>query len=164
MVFQIDFESEQGSYPFMFSHSWIGELDFNALVHRVLKHVDSDSSTIIQFMDNMRNLKVKMSKWEKIKKQLRMVEIQNIEKNIGFLFKKRVSRMLTKEDISLLVDLEERKRRHLLKEEEMWRLKREDLWIQQGDNNTKLFHKFVSYRRNFNRVQEIYQEDGTRVL
>lgn len=32
VVFPLDFESEKGSYPFKFNHSWIGDLDFNELV------------------------------------------------------------------------------------------------------------------------------------
>lgn len=47
VVFQLDFESEQGIYPFKLDHNWIGELDFNELVHKSWKHVDLESSTII---------------------------------------------------------------------------------------------------------------------
>lgn len=60
---------------------------------------------------------MKFFKWEKLKKQKRMVEIENIEKDIDSLFKKRVCGMLSNEYLSLLVDLEERKKSYLRREE-----------------------------------------------
>jgi hypothetical protein len=47
-----------------------------------------------------------------------------------------------------LKDLEN-ERNILLKEiEEHWRQRSRDIWIKSGDLNTKLFHNYVSYRRN----------------
>lgn len=64
------FEVEQGNYSFNFNHSWIGEPDFNELVHKFWKHVDSsfESSPMVQLMDTLRNLKMKVCIWEKKKK------------------------------------------------------------------------------------------------
>jgi hypothetical protein len=115
----------------MFNQTWIGEPDFNDLVHKLWKYVDSDSesSPMVQFMDNLRNLKAGVYKWEKQKKQLLLAKLQKIESGIRFLFKKILAGTLSKEDLSLLEALEERKKIYLLKEEEPWRLKRMALWL-----------------------------------
>lgn len=68
-------------------------------------------------MKNMRNLKYEISKWEKIKKKKRKIEIQNIEMNTDIPFQKRVSGPLTTEDLTGLVEMEERKMNYLKKEE-----------------------------------------------
>ena len=114
-------------------------------------------------MDNMQNLQYEISKWEKLQKQKNRIEIQDIEKNIDSLFRKRISGSLFAEDLSTLVDMEERKNNYIKKEEAFQRLESRALWIQQGDNNTHFFHIFSSYRRNFNDIWEIVKEGGTKV-
>ena len=41
------------------------------------------------------------------------------------------------------------------KEEETWRFKSWKVWIKQGDNNTKFFHKFSNMRKNMILIQLI---------
>jgi hypothetical protein len=43
----------------------------------------------------------------------------------------------------------------LKKEEEQWCLKKRALWIKVGDNNTKLFHQFLKFRKNVNTIWEV---------
>ena len=37
------------------------------------------------------------------------------------------------------------------------------MWIQEGDNNTKFFHRYASYRRNLNTISEIQNDEGILV-
>lgn len=53
-----------------------------------------------------------------------------------------------------LKSMEEKKICLLLNEEAFWRLKSRDLWLIQGDCNSKFFHKYVSYRKNINTIWE----------
>jgi hypothetical protein len=59
--------------------------------------------------------------------------------------------------------LEELRNLWLKKEEQEWRLKSRDLWLQAGDNNTKLFHHFSNHGRNLNTIWEIKNEEGSMV-
>lgn len=128
----IEFEVEQGNYPFKFNHSWIRESNFDEFVHKTWKHIylSSKSSPMIYLMNTLRTLKLEVCKWEKKKKQLMQNELQDIEKDIGSLFKNRMLEILSKEELSLFKTLEDRKRKILLKEEELWRLKSRSLSLQ----------------------------------
>jgi hypothetical protein len=44
-------------------------------------------------------------------------------------------------------------------EEDYWRVKSRNLWLQAGDKNTTFFHKQVEARKNFNTVTEINSQD-----
>jgi hypothetical protein len=68
---------------------------------------------------------------------------------------------------SLTVDLDHRlslleveRNKFLLAEEESWRQKSRAIWIKSGDNNTKFFHRFASYRRNKKHLWDITDDDG----
>ena len=43
----------------------------------------------------------------------------------------------------------------LAKEEDLWRLKSRDIWIKEGDSNTKIFHRHAMHRKNINTILEI---------
>jgi hypothetical protein len=51
----------------------------------------------------------------------------------------------------------------LEREEKTWRLKSRAIWIKQGDNNTKFFHQFATYRKNANTIWEIRASDDSMV-
>jgi hypothetical protein len=50
--------------------------------------------------------------------------------------------------------LEEKKRNLLLEKEKEWRIKSKAIWLQQGDENTKLFHRYANRRKNINSCLE----------
>jgi hypothetical protein len=45
-------------------------------------------------------------------------------------------------------------------EEELWRQRSRAIWIHSGNQNTKFFHQFSSYRRNQKHVWEIKDDTG----
>jgi len=48
-------------------------------------------------------------------------------------------------------------------EESNWRQKIQAIWIREGDNNTKYFHKFSSFYRMTNSIWEIKDDQGKKV-
>ena len=52
----------------------------------------------------------------------------------------------------------------MLKEEQKWRLKTKSLWLEEGDRNTKYFHRFSSQRRSINNILEIRTDQGNLVI
>jgi hypothetical protein len=57
-----------------------------------------------------------------------------------------------------------RKKQDLLAvEESKWRQKGKAVWICEGDNNTKFFHKFAGYRNITNSIWEIKDPEGRLV-
>jgi hypothetical protein len=51
----------------------------------------------------------------------------------------------------------------LLKEETMWRQQSRALWLKEGDNNTKYFHRKASWRAKKNRILSIEDNNGQMV-
>jgi hypothetical protein len=51
----------------------------------------------------------------------------------------------------------------LKKKEREWHLKSGALWLQERDNNTKLFHHFPNHKRKINKIWEIKNEEGSVV-
>lgn len=51
----------------------------------------------------------------------------------------------------------------LLKEETMWRQQSRALWLKEGDNNTKYFHRKASWRAKKNRILSIEDNNGKMV-
>jgi hypothetical protein len=60
-------------------------------------------------------------------------------------------------------ELEADRKKLLLAEEERWRHKSRAIWIKSGDKNTKLFHRFASYRRNKKYIWEIKDDTGAYI-
>eukprot|EP00253_Pinus_taeda_P004777 PITA_04777 len=53
------------------------------------------------------------------------------------------------------------KRSHIPKErEESWRLRSRAIWLTEGDNNTKFFHKFANGRKAINTIWELHNAQG----
>ena len=67
------------------------------------------------------------------------------------------------EDMSSLVDLEFRKRKKLLAQEQEARQKSRAIWLLCGDDNTPFFHKFATNRKNINSIWKIANDDGNIV-
>ena len=58
----------------------------------------------------------------------------------------------------------EGKNKHLFEFEDIaWRLKRHVIQLEEGDNNTKFFHKHAAYRKTLNTIWEIKNPDGVKV-
>ena len=47
-----------------------------------------------------------------------------------------------------------------LREEIMWKQRSKNLWLKEGDRNTRCFHRVASRRRKNNQIVRIKDEDG----
>jgi len=61
---------------------------------------------------------------------------------------------------NLIKELERKRLKFLLDEEESWRQKCRATWLQKGDRNTKFFHHFATYRKNKKAIWEMKDEPG----
>lgn len=56
--------------------------------------------------------------------------------------------------------LKHREKKILMMEESTWRLTSRALWLKEGDQNTKFFHRYANFRRNINSIWQITDLDG----
>jgi hypothetical protein len=86
--------------------------------------------------------------------------ITSLEEQISILTKQSWEGVLNSEGRKCLKALEQERNKLFFEEEARWRLKSRALWIKSGDNNTKYFHHFASYRRNNFFLWEIKDDQG----
>ncbi|XP_031131672.1 uncharacterized protein LOC116033057 [Ipomoea triloba] len=86
---------------------------------------------------------------------------RKIQKLRGILEQLRGSRR--DEDVFRYHQVEGELRRLLAQEEIFWRQRSKQLWLKEGDLNTKYFHRFASTRRKFNQLLRIQDHAGTWV-
>ena len=51
----------------------------------------------------------------------------------------------------------------LTKEEDLWRLKSRAIWIKEGDNNIKNFHRHATHRKKLSTISTIKEANGKMV-
>ena len=91
-------------------------------------------------------------KWVKEKRAHHRQEFLLIEEHISLLFSDSLLGYFSNEGKRTLLRLETVKNNIFRIEQESWRLKIRDIWVKQGDCNSKLFQKFASHRRNQNSI------------
>lgn len=95
-------------------------------------------------MDNLNKVKKESKKWEKIFHQKEKKDLREVEEQIATLYGTNSSRVFSDLEKENLRRWEE-KRKTFLKYEQDWRMKSQEIWIKDGDNNTKFFHNFSNH-------------------
>jgi hypothetical protein len=103
-------------------------------------------------MGNLKLIKKLVIPSEKSKQKEEELELTSIEdllekiyQNIDFGFSSNTSR-------EVLKTLEEKRWKLLADKEATWRLKRKEIWLENGDENTKLFHAYAKRKKAANTI------------
>uniref|UniRef100_A0A7N2KVG6 Endonuclease/exonuclease/phosphatase n=2 Tax=Quercus lobata TaxID=97700 RepID=A0A7N2KVG6_QUELO len=99
------------------------------------------------------------SKWNKTSFGQTKTKIQELERRIEAIQSKPPSKEALEEEASLMMELKEWQTREEL------RLKQKscELWLKEGDKNSKFFHASILIRRRRNNISEIKLENGERI-
>jgi hypothetical protein len=151
--------------PFKFNYEWLQEDVFQKLAIDNWKHYDSTLSSLAtnQFIGNLKLIKKLTVEWDcqqKDKCQRELLEIE--EKNNKFYVGNLVG-IFSEGDIAELQVLEGRKASWLAKEEVKWKLKICALWLNEGDGNTKFFHKYANHGKVINTIWELNGSNGSNI-
>eukprot|EP00253_Pinus_taeda_P020014 PITA_20014 len=122
--------------------------------HQIGKRLDrgADYPPMKALNGKLHTLKSKSRKWERKKKKKMIKELVAIKKEL-----EKIVMMLDDGNpspylIKNIKELEEKKQMILHFQEVTWQLKSRELWLKEGDRNTKFFRRYANYRRNFNTI------------
>ena len=80
---------------------------------------------------------------------------KEVEKKLRKIYSLNKAWIFLEEELKEVQKYELKWEELLAKEEDLWRLKSRDIWIKEGDSNTKNFHRHAMHRKNVNTISEI---------
>lgn len=86
-------------------------------------------------MENLKRVKQDMIQWAKLKRLRDKEDLKSIEVELEIMEVVEEGGYESEEAKNRIIELEKRKRRILLDQEEQLRLKSRDVWIKSGDEN-----------------------------
>lgn len=140
--------------PFKFNSTWLKDNSYICLVTDFWKaHPLANERNITNgFIDNLKELKKLSNIWAHNKRVQEEQNIRDNELEIVDMEDECEGLFLTNDHRDKLTTLIT-KRGNILKErKETWRLRSRAIWLKEGDDNSKFFHKFVNGRKEINTI------------
>ena len=156
----------RGKSPFRFENMWLKTDGFIDRVQSWWNHHSFSGTPSFVFAKKLKALKEDIVQWNRLefgrvgRKKSQLLETLKLldakEGEFGLSDAKSCERAVARSEVENLLSLEEIS----------WRQKSRMLWIKEGDNNTKFFHKMANSRRRFNHLSflevdgVIYEEES----
>jgi hypothetical protein len=119
------------AYPFKLNPIWLEEEGFSEMVSSVWRErVRFRTLCNEKTSWKIKSLKTKVIGWEKLKKKQRYIELDTIEEELENLYTLNLSGRATMDTDRNIKELEGRRLKYLLDEEETWRQKSRAIWLQ----------------------------------
>jgi hypothetical protein len=142
------------SSPFKYNPKWLKDQDFVSLIKRtwIPFRKTRQSSTAIQFADNLMLIKKVATRWAIEKRNKDEKELMEMESQLKQYYEDEMVGSES-EEIKEVVNILELQMRKLLESNEAeWRLGSRTLWLACGDENTNKTHHYANHRRNVNTI------------
>uniref|UniRef100_A0A2N9ET81 Reverse transcriptase domain-containing protein n=2 Tax=Fagus sylvatica TaxID=28930 RepID=A0A2N9ET81_FAGSY len=142
--------------PFRFEAMWTKDEESSAIVEKAW-NLEVEGSQCFKLAKKIKKTRYELKDWNKAYFGMAQTRIKELEHKIEEI------RGLdpTKENLELEAALCLELNDWLEKEEIKWKQKSRELWLREGDRNSKFFHLSTLIRRRCNRINEIKLEDGT---
>ncbi|KAK1282851.1 hypothetical protein QJS10_CPB22g00667 [Acorus calamus] len=146
---------QEGRPPFRFETWWLQVEGFREVVTNSWRVPTPYVSGAKRIACKLRRLKVALKIWSRMAKSQRSKDKNAISSEIAALDALDECGLLEEEDRVKRTGLKLSMLKILSMEEEEWRIRSRALWLKEGDNNTRFFHKLANQRRRTNRIVAI---------
>jgi len=159
-----DWSSEPLRKPFRFEKFWLEHKDFKDLVAHWWKETSTPEGTNMYYLQKkLQALKAKIREWNRDHFGNIFQDKEQVKKDLEDLYRQGMALgwddELRIQERNLLEQLEGRERQ----EEIYWRQKSRNLWLQEGEKNTKFFHNSVIQNRHRTKILKIKDREGRLV-
>lgn len=114
------------------------------------------------FVKRLKFLKEKIKVWNKYTFKNIFAERDRVEEELSLLNYVTITFGMSNDAYHKEITLKKELAEILLREEIYWHDKSRELWIKEGDANTKFFHASVKTKRSGNRIDSILDQEGKR--
>lgn len=157
IMLELSLDGKLGPIPIRFSSLWIHQEGFQEVVFEAWNQ-QVQGSPLFVWEENLRGLKRELKEWAK---RLKMPTAKRKDMHGSLaghqltMENSDVTQILLQKEVELQKDIHKASR----DEEEFWRQKSRNIWLQAGDKNTSYFHKQAEARKHFKTVNEIHYQN-----
>ena len=155
IVLDTHLDLSKGSKPFRFEAMWVRD-ESNKEVVRHAWDFQVDGSHHYRLTKKFHQVQKDLIVWNKYSFGLTRSKIRDLEEKL------KVVQVLdpTQENLALEAAIQIELNEWLEREEVKWHQKSRELWLKEGDQNSKFFHLSTVVRRRKNQIAEIQLENG----
>ena len=149
-------ESESLNCPFRFEAMWAKEDSSRVVVDNAWQ-LDVEGSHGFRLANKLERTKKDLKKWNKEVFGIVKERIKSLQANIAEIQQKPPTKENLELEAALSLELDD----WLLRDELRLKQKSRELWLKEGDQNSRFFHLSTLVQRRRNRIKEIKLEDGS---
>eukprot|EP00253_Pinus_taeda_P003585 PITA_03585 len=147
--------------PFRFEKFWIEHPNFLTMVEKWWPEpIDEEGSKMFNLQKKLKNIKLRLKDWNKTVFGNIFQEKAIIEQKLEQIHKDRAASCRDEETCEQEKELTQQWHNRIKQEESLWKQKSRILWLKEGEQNTKFFHRAAMDYRSANRILELKNSEG----
>lgn len=162
---EIEARQQAQNAPYKFNATWLRDPSYLKLItdywnaHPISENTDPVNGLV----RNLSEIKGKSREWAKTKRKQDDQILSQAEQAIEALEENSDGTYISPKQKTLFEDLIKRRSQILRDREDSWRLRSRAIWLKEGDENSKFFHRFANGRKAINTIWELKDEQGHQV-
>ena len=145
----------RGPTPFRFENMWLKSEGFKEVLKQWWEGIQVSGSASFILTEKLKTLKPLLRSWNKEVFGQIGCEKQKAWFLLDYWDKEERGRSLSMEEEEARKEARELYKKWALLEEVSWRQKSREIWLKEGDRNTKFFHKMAKAHRRRNQLNRI---------
>eukprot|EP00253_Pinus_taeda_P013888 PITA_13888 len=147
--------------PFRFEKFWIEHPNFLTMVEKWwVEPLAEEGSKMFNLQKRLKNIKLKLKDWNKTVFGNIFQEKATIEQKLEQIHKDGIAGRRDEDSCEQEKELTQQWHTRCKQEETLWKQKSRVLWLKEGEQNTKFFHRSAIDYRNANKILELKNSEG----